>query len=34
MAESEGMRSKKGNVTEAARRKAGNRQGKFPIFDH
>jgi len=27
------MRTKKGNVTSTARKKAGNRQGKFPIFD-
>jgi len=28
------MRSKKGNVTSEARKKSGNREGKFPIFDH
>lgn len=27
------MRTKKGNVTATARKKAGNKQGKFPIFD-
>jgi hypothetical protein len=28
------MRTKKGNVTAEARKKAGNKKGKFPIFDH
>jgi hypothetical protein len=27
------MRTKKGNVTATARKKAGNKKGKFPIFD-
>lgn len=26
-------RTKKGNVTSSARKKHGNKQGKFPIFD-
>jgi len=28
------MRTKKGNVTSTARKKAGGKGGKFPIFDH
>jgi hypothetical protein len=28
------MRTGKGNVTEEARDKSGNKEGKFPIFDH
>ena len=27
-------RTKKGNVTATARKKYGNKQGKFPVFDH
>lgn len=27
-------RTAKGNVTEEARKKSGNKQGKYPIFDH
>jgi len=35
MADKEGgMRTKKGNVTAKSRQKAGDKQGKFPIFDH
>lgn len=29
-----GMRTKKGNVTEKAREKSGDKSGRFPIFDH
>lgn len=28
------MRTKKGNVTEEAREKHGDDEGKFPVFDH
>jgi len=27
-------RTKKGNVTASARKKSGDKKGKFPIFDH
>jgi hypothetical protein len=28
------MRTSKGNVTASARKKHGDEQGKFPVFDH
>jgi len=30
----QGMRTEKGTVTAKARREAGGRGGKYPIFDH